>query len=988
VRGERSLTEHVAGPLCPVKAQEVGPVCTPHKSHQSYRSHPLHHPTAYLESRHAPGSTTFHLSLFTFHVSLRMPIPPPAVPLPNPFLRLEHITKRYGGVTALSNVDFACSLGTIHAVVGENGAGKSSLMKLIAGVTRPDEGEIYVEDKPIKFASPSEAAALGIVCIFQELSLLPDLSVADNISIADPPKRLGLIDRPRQRRIAEEVLHRVGCGDIHPDERVKDLPLSRQQMVEIAKALIRNPRLIIMDEATSALTARDVEHLYRIVRGLREQGVAVLYISHRMPEISALADICSVFRNGKHIETFPMSSRTTEEIVPMMIGREVARAYPEKPTAPTPSTPSTPSTKSTLVHSDADTPTRLSAPLLEIKDLTWYHVLNGISLKLAPGEIVGLGGLDGQGQSELLLALFGVLRGLSGEVYIDGRPTTIEHPRQAKSRDIGLALIPQDRQTQGLLLPMSIEDNLVLAASPDFSRFGLIDRAREQTATNDIVAKLRILANNLSAPVRTLSGGNQQKVVIGKWLLKQPRILLLNDPTRGIDVGTKQELYRLMRELAGTGLGILFYSTDYEELIGMCDRVLVCYGGRLIRELSGPDLNEHNLITTSLNLAENNDPKGSPPNDPWSAASLARPTRSETPTAPAHTPGTAPPTTSASDSFASIRDPIRVHSRSPSWSRFWKRNAGPLLSFLVFAVMFILFASQQANGLSTNVLTSVSNKGVVLAFVALAQTLVILTGGFDLSVGMVMTMSSCLSSVILNGSPGQTALAAIAILLSGLVAGAINATIVVIGRIQPIIATLATGAIYFGIALLLRPSPGGEVNEDLSNALTYDVFGIPTTFLLLVGTILFVWWPFRNLVVGRNCYAVGSSERAAYMSGLAIGRARFAAYALAGLLAACGGLLLSLISLSGEASSSQGGFYTLNSIAAVAIGGTSLFGGSGGFIGSIFGALVLRTISDLLFVFNAPALWQPLFQGLILLGAVCLGAVRVLRRKNQMDVFL
>jgi len=552
---------------------------------------------------------------------------------------------------------------------------------------------------------------------------------------------------------------------------------------------------------------------------------------------------------------------------------------------------------------------------------------------------------------------------------------------------------------------MSIEDNLVLAASPDLSRFGLVDHAREQAATNDIVAKLRILANNLSDPVRTLSGGNQQKVVIGKWLLKQPRILLLNDPTRGIDVGTKQELYRLMRELAGSGLGILFYSTDYEELIGMCDRVVVCYGGRLIREFSGPDLNEHNLITASLNLGENND---RPPAS-WSAASLssteasakgdARPTRSAPPTDPAPQPVEAPPTapghapdvptpiTTPSQPFASIR----VHSRSlrlDSWSRFWKRNAGPLLSFLVFAVMFILFASQQANGLSTNVLTSVSNKGVVLAYVAMAQTLVILTGGFDLSVGMVMTMTSCLASVILNGSPGQTALAAFAILASGLVAGAINAAIVVIGRIQPIIATLATGAIYYGIALLLRPSPGGEVNEDLSNALTYDVFGIPTTFLLLVGTILFVWWPFRNLVIGRNCYAVGSSERAAYMSGLAIGRARFAAYALAGLLAACGGLLLSLISLSGEASSSQGGFYTLNSIAAVAIGGTSLFGGSGGFIGSICGALVLRTISDLLFVFNAPALWQPLFQGLILLGAVCLGAIRVLRRKNQMEVFL
>ncbi len=858
-------------------------------------------------------------------------------PARRPFLRLQGITKRYGGVTALANVDFACSLGTIHAVVGENGAGKSSLMKIIAGVVRPDEGQLYLEDQPVQFASPAEAARLGIACIFQELSLLPDLSVSDNISIAGPPKHFGLIDRRRQRRTAEKVLRQVGCPDVHPDERVKDLPLSRQQMVEIAKALVRNPRLIIMDEATSALTARDVEQLYRIIRELRDRGLAVLYISHRMPEISALADICSVFRNGKHIDTFPMASRTTEEIVPMMIGRELAKAYPAKI--------DTNGASVTRIDSAHHKPQ--AGPLLEIRNLTWSNVLHGISLRLAPGEIVGLGGLDGQGQSELLLALFGALRGIGGEVLIGGRRLAIEHPRQAKARKIGL--IPQDRQTQGLLLPMSIEDNLVLAAAPDLSKYGVIDRARERSAIDQAVAKLQIRANDLAAPVRTLSGGNQQKVVIGKWLLKNPRILLLNDPTRGIDVGTKQELYRLMRELAQTGIGILFYSTDYEELIGMCDRVAVCYGGKLVRELSGPDLNEHDLISASLNLGES------------SAAA-----------------------DSSSRSLETGRPKV---SAWQNLNRFWKRNAGPALSFLVFAIMFILFASQQSNGLSTNVLTSVSNKGAVLAYVAIAQTLVILTGGFDLSVGMIMTMASCLASVVLNGSPGQTALGALAVLASGLLAGIINAVIVVLGRIQPIIATLATGAIYFGVALWLRPSPGGTVNEDLSNALTYDVGGVSTTFLLLLATIAFVWWPFRNSVLGRNCYALGSSERAAYMSGLAIGRARFAAYSLAGLLAATGGLLLSLISLSGEASASQGGFYTLNSIAAVAIGGTSLFGGSGGIIGSICGALILRTISDLLFVFDAPALWQPLFQGFILLGAVCLGALRVLRRKNQMDVF-
>ena len=864
-----------------------------------------------------------------------------ADPIRPPFLKLEGVTKRYGGVTALANVDFACSLGTIHAVVGENGAGKSSLMKIIAGVIRPDEGRIYLDKTPVHFASPADATRQGIACIFQELSLVPDLSVSDNIFIANPPKRFGLIHHRRQRQSARDILSEIGCADIHPSERVKDLPLSRQQMVEIAKALVRQPRLIIMDEATSALTAKDVEQLYAVIRQLRDRGLAILYISHRMQEIAALADICSVFRNGRHIDTFPMSTRTTAEIIPLMIGRDLNRAYPPKLI-------SIETASGVSGRMEAESRSPISA--LQMTSLSWEHVLNGISLAVAKGEIVGLGGLDGQGQSELLLALFGVLRGVDGEVLINGKESSINHPRQAKAANIRMALIPEDRKTQGLLLAMSIRDNLVLAAASDLGNHGVIDSRKERTAIEEAVETLQIKMNDLDAPVRTLSGGNQQKVVIGKWLMNEPRILLLNDPTRGIDVGTKQEMYRLLRELSQAGMAILFYSTDQEELIGMCDRVVVCYGGKLIRELKGPDLNEHNLITAALNLSEEFVRSGSA--------------------------GANSETGGDSDS------------RWLKLRRFWRWNIGPFSAFLVFAIMFLLFSVKQQNGLSVNVLTSLSNKGVVLALVAMAQTLVVLTGGFDLSAGMILTMASCLASVVVNGSSAQVALGVVGVLASGLAAGAMNATIIVLGRIQPIIATLATGAIYFGIALLLRPSPGGEVSEDFSNALTYDLGGVPTTFLLLVGTLGLVWWPFRNSVLGRNCYAVGSAESAAYMSGLAIGCSRFAAYSLAGLLAAAGGLSLSLISLSGEASASQGGFYTLNSIAAVAIGGTSLFGGSGGMIGSILGAFILRTISDLLFVFDAPALWQPLFQGFILLGAVCLGGLRVLRRKNQMDVFL
>ena len=315
------------------------------------------------------------------------------------------------------------------------------------------------------------------------------------------------------------------------------------------------------------------------------------------------------------------------------------------------------------------------------------------------------------------------------------------------------------------------------------------------------------------------------------------------------------------------------------------------------------------------------------------------------------------------------------------------QNTGPLLALGVFAVMFGLFLHEHPRQISVNVLTTASNKAVVLALMAMAQTVPVLTRGLDLSVGSVMTMAACISSVTVNGSPGRVAFGIALVLAAGLAAGAINGVIVVVGRIQPIIATLATGAVYFGIALLLRPTPGGDISEGLSNALTYATFDVPTTFLLLVAVLLFVWLPFRRSVLGRGCYAAGSAEGAAYMSGVTVGRSKIAAYMFAGFLSAIAGLLLSLVALSGEASAPQSGAYTLNSIAAVVVGGTSLFGGSGGMVGSVIGAFVLRTIGDLLFVFDAPPLWQPIFEDIILLAAVSLGASRVLRIKNRLELF-
>jgi ribose transport system ATP-binding protein len=499
---------------------------------------------------------------------------------PAPFWQMEGISKRYGGVTALDNVDFTCRRGSIHAVLGENGAGKSTLIKIMAGVVEPDSGTMRLEGRPVRFAGPSDATRHGVVCIFQELSLLPDLTVADNISIVDPPRRLGFIDRRAQRRRAEEMLARVGCDDVHPLELVRDLPLSRRQMVEIAGALSRSPKMLILDEATSALTAADVAKIYEILGRLREDGLAIIYISHRMHEIAALADECSVFRNGRHIETFARGAKSDQEIVELMIGREYRHVFPPKPPRSGP-----------------------AAPVLQVERLSWGDRLKNIGFTVNRGEIVGLGGLDGQGQRELLLALFGVLSGVTGTVSIGGRAVRISSPRQAKSPTNGIALIPEDRKTEGLMLPMSVRDNVSLAAIGKFTHGLLIDRAAELKSVDDAVRRLAIRADSLDAPVGTLSGGNQQKVVIAKWLMTEARLILLNDPTRGIDVGTKQEIYQLLRRLADAGNAILLYTTDYDELIGCCDRVAILYDGQITRELSGDALTERNIVTGVLNLA-------------------------------------------------------------------------------------------------------------------------------------------------------------------------------------------------------------------------------------------------------------------------------------------------------------------------------------------------------------------------------------------------
>jgi len=496
-----------------------------------------------------------------------------------PLIRLKSVSKSYGGVPALTDVDFHCEPGLVHAILGENGAGKSTLMKLLAGVIQPDAGEIVLSGATTRLASPREAARHGIVCMFQELSLMPHLSVGDNIVISAPQTRFGLLNRAAYTE-ARAILDGIGAAGISLAARASELSLAERQLVEIAKALFRKPRLLILDEATSALTNELVQTVFNVLRDLKRRGVAILFISHRMHEVDAIAGRISVFRNGRHIDTFDVGRRSAKEVIDLMIGRSLEELFPPRPGAPADQTP----------------------VVLDISNLDWNGQLRHVSMHVRKGEIVGLGGLDGQGQQHLMHAVFGVLRKVSGRVQVNGRETSGVLPSQAKRSGIGLALVPEDRKTEGLILDMSVAENLRLAALSS-APFGILGFDRKSDARiRQLIDRLALTYRSLDAPVATLSGGNQQKVVLAKWLALSPKCLLLMDPTRGIDLPTKAQIYRLLRELAGEGLAVVLQSTDYEELVHLCDRVYVFYNGEIVRELSGNVLTPNALIAASMNV--------------------------------------------------------------------------------------------------------------------------------------------------------------------------------------------------------------------------------------------------------------------------------------------------------------------------------------------------------------------------------------------------
>ena len=491
-------------------------------------------------------------------------------------LSMKNICKRFPGVTALDHVEFDLLTGEVHILLGENGAGKSTLVKILSGAYQKSEGEIFISGKMIEIRSPRHAQETGISIIYQEFNLIPHLSVAENVFLGREAMSLpGIIDRDQMRVRAKQILNDLGVG-INPDSRVTDLGVAEQQMVEVAKALSMDARILIMDEPTSALTEKEIGELFRMIRRLKQKGVSIIYISHRMEELFEIGDRVTVLRDGRCIATKNIKDVDTAGLIRMMVDRELKEQYPRQRTEP-------------------------GAEMVRIEALSTPALLKNINLELHAGEILGVAGLLGSGRTELARAIFGVDKISGGRISIRGVDQKINSAGKAIGLRIGY--LTEDRKQQGLILDLSVKENICLPSINRFSHLGIVKSSEENDAVNKWIRELHIKTPGADQKVINLSGGNQQKVVIAKWLCSQADILIFDEPTRGIDVGSKVEIYELMNQLSAAGAAILMISSDLPEILGMSDRIIVMHGGQISAEFKSSDATQEKILHSALGAA-------------------------------------------------------------------------------------------------------------------------------------------------------------------------------------------------------------------------------------------------------------------------------------------------------------------------------------------------------------------------------------------------
>jgi ribose transport system ATP-binding protein len=825
-----------------------------------------------------------------------------------PVLAVRDIEKSFPGVRALHHVSFDCRAGEIHGLVGENGAGKTTLMRILAGVTQPDAGKIQLKGEAVVLNSPRHAHELGIAMVYQDTRLVDDLDVAQNILLGHEPGSALLINRRVMEERATSILQRLGFG-IDLRRSLKELGSAERQIVEISRVLATDPAVLILDEPTSALGAGEVERLGEILRGLSADNTGIVFISHRLPEVLGLAGRITVLKDGEVVETVVNNGISEDYLVRRMVGRSLSLAFPPKKT-------------------------RAGPVRLQVNNLSSTGCFSDVSFKVASGEIVGLAGIQGNGQREVARALYGLLP-VIGVVEFDGVRLKTGSPRDAIRA--GIVYVPADRRLESLFAPHSIRENLAVPHLHAWSKFGLIDSARETALVSETVARFQVRTPSLEQSVGLLSGGNQQKVVFGRWVLAHPKLYIFEEPTQGIDTGAKLELYVAIRRLAEEGAAVILLSSDLLEVIGLADSILVFAHGSIVDRISAAEANEQRIISSAVTGSR--------------------------PPGIAHDQVHTPKSTSE----------ILTKTALPLATVIMRRYASAFLLFGVLLLLGIYTTIKSPYFLTERNLGNLVIQVVPLALASIGQMTVILLGGIDLSVGPLISLVTAIASfTIVSGPMGLAGV--VLCLMTGLLVGALNSVLIVWLRIPDLISTLATYSVVLGMALVVRPSPGGSVSEDFADLVTtrFGWFPAAGLVLVLIGAIG------ESLLlkgrIGMHLYAVGSRPEAAFVAGIRVNTIRCCAYLFCGFMAAAAGLVVAARIGSGDPQA--GSQFTLSSIAAVVVGGTSVFGGRGTLVGTLLGVILLMLLQNVLNELHVTAYYQYIWTGTLLLLSVALYSLR------------
>ena len=807
-------------------------------------------------------------------------------------ISVRSVSKSFRATAALIDVSIDGRASSIHAVTGENGAGKSTLMKLLAGVYQPDAGRIYLNGHPVRFKDPAQALRAGLSTVFQELTLLPNLTIAENMLLGREPGRYGWLGREEMVASARSVLRQIGI-DLDVERLCGTLTIAEQQLIEIAKGVSMDAAVFIFDEPTAALSNAEVDKLESLLRTLRDNGKALFYISHRIEEIFRFCDTVTVLKDGSRVTTETTTDLDVDRLVTLMVGRSLASAFPAR---------ASPQFEAAL----------------DIRNFVTVAGAPAVSFHLRRGEVVVLAGLEGQGQREILRGLAGAFAPQAGEftkTAIDGAKLPYD-PRRGIARCVadGVALIPEDRKLDGLFLDLSIEQNFVIG---QLQGMGLAHKTRwDAGLISRLMATMQLRADPKQT-VRSLSGGNQQKVMLGRWLQMRIDILLIEEPTRGIDVGTKIEIYRLLRDFANRGGAVLLVSSDLTEVVGLSDRILVVRAGRIVAELDAESATEKSVLEPAL--------------------------RSGT-------------------------DDHRLQGASSALLQIQMGQLRSGISRYTVSVPVLLFAAlalAAPNFLDGQNLSNLSGQMTALLLVTLGQLVVCLVAGIDLSVGSVVSLASCIAAT--HSDPLVLIVLALAL---GLGVGLVNGCGVALAGIHPLVMTLSSMTFLQGLALRVLPIPGGGVPPFLLRAAKATVSDMPVSLIWCAAAMTLLAVLLHRTGLGLQIFAVGANESSARLNGVRSRRVTIIAYVLCSLLSVAAGLYLSGRVSSGDPAMGQA--FALDSITAAALGGVGLTGGVGSILGCVTGTLTLGFVTNGINLLGISPFLRLAVTGTLLLVAICL----------------